>query len=107
MITEDDQYHYPLKQLVYTQHSVFNDLVKLYGLHVSQNSYLNIVQKRAIAVTLVIGIFSALKNPSIVHRGVKVMSSVMRKPTFWFLTWSATNQAVQLQKMSRGLKFWI
>ena len=31
----------------------------------------------------------------------------MRKPTFWFLTRSDTNQAVQLQKMARGLKFWI
>ena len=29
----------------------------------------------------------------------------MRKPTFWFLTWSDTNQAVQLQNMARGLKF--
>ena len=29
----------------------------------------------------------------------------MRKPTFWFLTWSDTNQAVQLQKMARGLNF--
>ena len=29
----------------------------------------------------------------------------MRKPTFWFLTWSDTNQAVELQKMARGLKF--
>ena len=28
----------------------------------------------------------------------------MRKPTFWFLTWSDTNQAVQLQKMAKGLK---
>ena len=28
----------------------------------------------------------------------------MRKPTFWFPTWSDTNQAVQLQKMARGLK---
>ena len=35
------------------------------------------------------------------------MSRVMRKPTFWFPTWSDTNQAVQLQKMARGLKFWI
>ena len=33
------------------------------------------------------------------------MSRLMRKPTFWFLTWSDTNQAVQLQKMARGLKF--
>ena len=31
----------------------------------------------------------------------------MRKPTFWFLTWSDTNKAVQLQKMVRGLKFLI
>ena len=29
----------------------------------------------------------------------------MRKPTFWFPTWSDSNQAVQLQKMARGLKF--
>ena len=31
----------------------------------------------------------------------------MRKPTLWFPTWSDTNQAVQLQKMARGLKFQI
>ena len=29
----------------------------------------------------------------------------MRKPLFGFPTWSDTNQAVQLQKMARGLKF--
>ena len=29
----------------------------------------------------------------------------MRKPTFLFLTWSDTNQAVQPQRMVRGLKF--
>ena len=29
----------------------------------------------------------------------------MRKPTFWYPTWSDTNQAVQLQKMDGGLKF--
>ena len=29
----------------------------------------------------------------------------MRKSKFWFPTWSDTNQAVQLQKMARGLKF--
>ena len=29
----------------------------------------------------------------------------MRKPTFWFPTRSDTNQAVQSQKMARGLKF--
>ena len=32
-------------------------------------------------------------------------SRVMRKPTFWFPTWSDTNQAVQLQKMAGGSKF--
>ena len=31
----------------------------------------------------------------------------MRKQMFWFPTWSDTNQAVQLQKMARALKFWI
>ena len=34
-----------------------------------------------------------------------LMSRVMRKPAFWFPTWSHTNQAVQPQKMARGLKF--
>ena len=29
------------------------------------------------------------------------MSRIMRKPMFWFQTWSNTNQAVQLQKMAR------
>ena len=29
----------------------------------------------------------------------------MRKPTFWFPTWSDINQTVQLQKLARGLKF--
>ena len=33
------------------------------------------------------------------------LSRVMKKPTFWFPTWSDTNQAVQLQKIDRGLKF--
>ena len=33
------------------------------------------------------------------------MNHVMRKQTFWFPTWSDTNQAVQLQVMARGLKF--
>ena len=31
----------------------------------------------------------------------------MRKPKFWFPTWSDINQAVQLQKMTRDLKFQI
>ena len=35
------------------------------------------------------------------------MSRVMRKPTFWFATWSDANQAVQLNKLARGLKFLI
>ena len=35
------------------------------------------------------------------------LSRVTRKPTFRFPTWSDTNQAEQLQKMARGLEFWI
>ena len=31
----------------------------------------------------------------------------MRKPTFWFLTRSDTNRAVQSLNIARGLKFWI
>ena len=37
----------------------------------------------------------------------KDLSRVVRKPAFWFLTWSDANQAVKLQKMARGLKFQI
>ena len=33
----------------------------------------------------------------------KKLSSVMRKQTFWYPTWSDTNQAVQPQKMASGL----
>ena len=33
------------------------------------------------------------------------LSRDVGKPTFWFLTWSDVNRAVQLQKMTRGLKF--
>ena len=33
------------------------------------------------------------------------LSCVVRKPTFWYLTWSDTNQAVQVKKMARSLKF--
>ena len=29
----------------------------------------------------------------------------MGKPTFWFPTWSDTNQAIHLQKTARGFKF--
>ena len=41
------------------------------------------------------------------HAAVSIVqiSLVGRKPTFWFPTWSNTNQAVQLQKMARGWKF--
>ena len=35
------------------------------------------------------------------------LSLVVRKPVFRFPTRSDTNQAVQSQKMARGLKFWI
>ena len=35
------------------------------------------------------------------------VSRIMRKPTFWFLTRSNINKAVQSQKMARGLKFLI
>ena len=35
------------------------------------------------------------------------MSRLVRKPTMWFPNKSDTNQAVQSQKMARGLKFWI
>ena len=45
------------------------------------------------------------KSSGSVHVMNFVMSRVMRKSTFWFPTWSDTNQAVQLQKMARGLKF--
>ena len=31
----------------------------------------------------------------------------MRKAAFWCPTWSDTNQAVEPQKMTRDLKFWI
>ena len=33
------------------------------------------------------------------------LTHVMKKPMFWFPTWSDTNPAAQLQKMARGLKF--
>ena len=35
-----------------------------------------------------------------VSRRTDKMSRDVRKPTFWFPTWSNTNQAVQLQKMA-------
>ena len=36
-----------------------------------------------------------------------IFEPCLRKPMFWLPTWSDTNQAVQLQKMAKGLKFWI
>ena len=33
-----------------------------------------------------------------------ILGRDVRKPTFWFPTWSDTHQAVQLQKMARALK---
>ena len=39
------------------------------------------------------------------HSSMNYLSLVIRKPTFWFPTWSKTNQAIQLQKMAKGLKF--
>ena len=53
------------------------------------------------SISLVLG------RPISVLLGQKIkrhMSHVTRKPTFWFPTWSDTNQAVQPQKMARGLK---
>ena len=35
---------------------------------------------------------------------IAYLSRVMRKPTFWFPTWSDTNKAVQLQKMAGCLE---
>ena len=32
------------------------------------------------------------------------MSFIVRKPTFWFPTWSDTNQGVHLKKMARGCR---
>ena len=62
---------------------------------------------------MVISVFRHLLNARYKDRLIKHglvllkldVSRVMRNPTFWFPTWSGTNQAVQLQKMARGLKF--
>ena len=45
-----------------------------------------------------------LKLPT---QGAHILSQFMRKPTFWFPTRSDAKQAVQSQKMARGLKFGI
>ena len=49
--------------------------------------------------------FSGVRNFRTLRWMQHYLSRVMRKPTFLFATWSDTNQAVQLQKMARGLKF--
>ena len=54
--------------------------------------------------------FNKIKNSSNPLNGCThwfEFESRHEKPTFWFSTWSDTNQAVQLQKMDRGLKFQI
>ena len=51
-------------------------------------------------------VFKGSKNDNFYIKTID-MSRVMRKPSFWFPTWSDTNQAVQLQKMARDLKFQI
>ena len=69
-----------------------------------------------LSVTFLFSVTSTLLCLVLVYRAPHVcgrltpetkMSRVMRKPMIWFPTWSDTNQAVQLQKMARGLKFWI
>ena len=53
-------------------------------------------------------VFSRRRGSNVFRNTVtNVMSRVMRKPAFWFPTWSETNQAAQLQKRVRGLKFHI
>ena len=52
--------------------------------------------------------FNISGSPSLSHGERFLKKNEMKiKPTFWFPTWSDTNQAVQLQKMARGLKFQI
>ena len=60
---------------------------------------------RTIGPTLVINGPQLLCSKTWFYRGTYYLSWVLRKPTFWFSTWSDTNQAVQSQKMARGLKF--
>ena len=45
------------------------------------------------------------RNGQHMTRVTNNLSRVMRKPTFWFQTWSDTNRAVQPQKMARGFGF--
>ena len=54
----------------------------------------------------VFGVWDQFRHkPGKVTHNAKQMSLVVRKPTFWFPTWSDTSWAVQPQKIARGLKF--
>ena len=53
--------------------------------------------------------FLLMTGHSVMYKITSVLnlSLCVRKPTIWVLTRSDTNQAVQSQKMARGLKFCI
>ena len=63
------------------------------------------VEELTLGANLKLSDLHRLKWKTKMSNGNKNMSRVMRKPTFWFPTWSDTNQAVHLQKVARGLKF--
>ena len=60
-------------------------------------------------VSLLIMVDSCYKQFSVMYAWDSLVSlhksHIMRKPTFWFPTWSDTNQAVQLQKRLEILDF--
>ena len=60
--------------------------------------------RRSCAIFIVVKIDACVRTSPFACCG-NHLSRVMRKPTFWFLTWSDTNQSVQLQKIARCLKF--
>ena len=64
----------------------------------------NIYQQQGVQYFKVVVVCSFFAE-SILFAFMLLYERVMRKPTFWFPTWSDTNRAVQLQKMARGLKF--
>ena len=81
--------------------------------NMKQASHVDLInEKRRLAVEL-----EDAKQKRILKRDIKqlrkqiellengILSRIMRKPTFWFLDWSDTSQAVQLQEMASGLKF--
>ena len=59
----------------------------------------------SLKITSIVTFSGYLIEVLVVMFGYFHMSRVMRKPTFWFPTWSDTNRAVQPQKMARDLKF--